>query len=486
VDEIERQFEFLQNPPSPVRLQRPCQPGDGIVLLSADQQADCLRGWQTLLDRRQLLKFVPASGAATRMFKDLVVDKSSEDLTCSDQLVDRLSDFAFRDALSASLKEIGLNLDSIRADRDGKVLVTRLLETGGLNYGAVPKGLVLFHRYPSGPRSALEEQIREGAEYLATPSGRARYHFTVTESHIEDFEEQIQHTRNSLELEKGVEIAVDLSTQSPATDTMALREDGNPLRHAEGRLLLRPAGHGALLKNLQELDADVILIKNIDNVAHERLHSLSVHWKRVLAGYFGEIQEQIFALLEELETQPVSKPLLERGEAFLADTLTLELPTDLDLRDFGLRKQYLIDRLDRPLRVCGMVRNEGEPGGGPFWLPDSTGGQSGQIVEAAQIDFTSPEQMTIWQSSTHFNPVDLVCGLRDRHGQPYRLADFVDSTTSFVADKSYDGQPIRALERPGLWNGSMAGWNTVFVEVPSETFTPVKAVFDLLRPEHQP
>ena len=258
------------------------------------------------------------------------------------------------------------------------------------------------------------------------------------------------------------------------------------VRRADDRILLRPAGHGALLRNLQSVDADIVFIKNIDNVAHQRLHPESVRWKRVLAGYFAEIQDQIFEVLSGLDQQPNAQETVETGLQLLRNSLAVEVPAEILDSDHQSRLQYVVERLDRPLRVCGMVKNEGEPGGGPFWLPESAGGSAGQIVEAAQIDHASPHQVEIWESSTHFNPVDLVCGLRDKHGLAYQLADFIDPTTSFVAQKSHAGQPIKALERPGLWNGSMARWNTAFVEVPLQTFTPVKTVFDLLRPEHQP
>lgn len=479
--EIERQLEIFLDPPPPVQLVRPCRSEDGITRLSGDRQAACVRGWQSLLRRGRLLKFVPASGAATRMFKDLSIDGSSASKfnASSDRLISRVSEFAFRDALDAVLNQAGLKLER-------ETLVTQLLGTDGLGYATAPKGLILFHRYPTGPRSAMEEHLREGASYLAMPPGCARYHFTVTDSHRQAFQRQLELARESVELDQGVSIAADFSTQRPATDTIAVDGDGVPVRNHDGRLLLRPAGHGALLVNLQDLDADVVIIKNVDNIAHERLHPLSAHWKKVLAGYFAEIQDQVFRLLEALETLQDHEDILDEAEAVLRATLAIELPDDLADRGSEARKRYLIERLDRPLRVCGMVRNEGEPGGGPFWLPDRDGGFSGQIVEAAQVDFGSPGQTAIWESSTHFNPVDLICGLRDRRGRPYRLSNFVDPTTSFVAEKSHEGRPIKALERPGLWNGSMAGWNTAFVEVPLETFTPVKTVFDLLRPEHQP
>jgi len=486
--EAQRQMDLLRQPPRPVQLVRPCRPADGIVRIPDDQQAGYVERWRSLARDHRLAKFVPASGAATRMFKDLTAPTApveSAHPAGARQLLESLPQFAFSEALQRSLKGDGLALESLVERHEVEPILRALLGSAGLDYGNAPKGLILFHGYPAGPRSALEDQLWEGCGYLTPSGGTCRFHFTVTGAHENAFQEQIVRYRDAIESRLDVTLEIGFSTQNPDTDTVAMDSDNHPVRRTDGRLLLRPAGHGALLKNLQAVDADLVFIKNIDNVAHQRLHPVSIHWKRVLAGHFAEIQEQIFAILSALDRQPNATEPVDQALQLLRDSLAVEVPAVILDSTPLKRRQYVLDRLDRPLRICGMVRNEGEPGGGPFWLPDNTGGATGQIVEVAQVDFTSPDQVAIWNSSTHFNPVDLICGLRNRHGQPYRLQDFIDPGTSFVAEKSHAGRPIKALERPGLWNGSMAHWNTAFVEVPLQTFTPVKTVFDLLRPEHQ-
>ncbi len=487
--EVQRQLDLFRHPPRPVQLVRPCLLGDGIARITEDQQARYVDRWQSLTRQRRLAKFVPASGAATRMFKDLTSPPAqiqSTDPPSAARWTESLQQFAFVADLRKALESSGVVLDDLVDLDDTKPVVEALLEPQGLGYGSAPKGLILFHRYPAGPRSALEEQLWEGCGYLTLDGGTGRFHFTVTGAHEEAFREQIERLREAIESQLNIALDVSFSTQSPDTDTVAVDTENQLVRRADDRILLRPAGHGALLRNLQSVDADIVFIKNIDNVAHQRLHPESVRWKRVLAGYFAEIQDQIFEVLSGLDQQPNAQETVETGLQLLRNSLAVEVPAEILDSDHESRLQYVVERLDRPLRVCGMVKNEGEPGGGPFWLPESAGGSAGQIVEAAQIDHASPHQVEIWESSTHFNPVDLVCGLRDKHGLAYQLADFIDPSTSFVAQKSHAGQPIKALERPGLWNGSMARWNTAFVEVPLQTFTPVKTVFDLLRPEHQP
>ena len=488
LDEIHRQLELFRSPPPPVRLVRPCRPGDGLVRLTTSQQDHYEQRWRSQVDRSRFAKFVPASGAATRMFKDLTVPPADAGATSSrgaQRLLESLQNFAFYEALDEALtRGAGLNLESLVAEGQSEPILRALLGPEGLDYATLPKGLILFHRYPTGSRTALEEQLWEGSEYLVNKGDTTRYHFTVTDSHEAEFRAQLARLLPSLESRLNLTLEIDFSNQSPATDTVAVDLEGQLVRHGDGRLLLRPAGHGALLTNLQSLDTDGVFIKNIDNVSHQRLHPVSSRWKRILAGYFAEIQDEIFELQESLETDPAAETV-DRALRLLQEKMAVVVPGEILESDGPQRVAYLLDRLDRPLRVCGMVENEGEPGGGPFWLEDPQGGLGGQIVESAQVDPRSEEQQTIWRASTHFNPVDLVCGLTDRNGRRYDLARYVDPATSFVAEKSHAGRAIRALERPGLWNGGMARWNTAFVEVPLQTFTPVKTVFDLLRPEHQ-
>ena len=487
--EVERQLSTLRNPPSPVRLLRPCVLGDGIHSLTDTDRDELCEDWRSLVRERSMAKFVPASGAATRMFKDLTVQAEGTEpagVNSVQRLVESLPRLAFFDALQSAIAATGTTFESVQDSQDFEAIVSTLLEPAGLGYDSAPKALIPFHRYPEGPRSALEEQLREGLGYLAGEHGTARFHFTVSPDHEAAFRRHAVELSRTIAQQKGLEPAVSFSTQSPATDTAAVDAEHRLVRRPDGTILLRPAGHGALLGNLQRVDADVVFIKNIDNVGHERLQPVTVQWKRTLAGLFVRIQSEIFELCAALDQPTVDRETIDRGLEILGRYLAVQPPAAILDGNDEIRANYLRDRLDRPLRVCGVVRNEGEPGGGPFWMPDGEGGATGQIVESAQIDKNSPEQVEIAQAATHFNPVDLVCGLRDRWGRPYELDNYVDPSTSFVAKKSFVDQVIRVLERPGLWNGSMAGWNTAFVEVPLDTFTPVKTVFDLLRPEHQP
>ena len=485
--EIGRQLDLFRQPPPPAEIHAPCRVGEGVIRIPEDQQPHYIERWLSFADRKSLAKFVPASGAATRMFRDLT---TIEDRQTLDQLRQGLAsaspNFAFRQELIDRLELDGDNLESSNDTKALHDAASYLLDRAGLGYRDLPKGLIPFHQYPSGARTALAEHLWEGTPYLAGTGSNCRFHFTVTADHEQSFRDHVETDRLPLKQELGVDIEVEFSNQSPATDTIAVDLANLPIRQDDGSLLLRPAGHGALLENLQLVDADVAILKNIDNVSHQRLHGLSIHWKQVLIGYFAELQEKTFTLLSNLEERPDSAQAVSEALDFLHSRFALRAPSRLAESDFETQRRFACRTLDRPTRVCGVVENIGEPGGGPFWVRDGDGGISGQIIEGAQVDTGSSTQTEIWNSSTHFNPVDLVCGLRDRRGKPYQLAEFVDPATAFVTEKSYQGRPLKALERPGLWNGSMARWNTAFVEVPLATFTPVKTVFDLLRPEHQP
>jgi len=358
-------------------------------------------------------------------------------------------------------------------------LLEVLLTPEGLDYGNLPKALIPFHRYESESRTALEEHLVEGRLYLREGKGPSRFHFTVAASRVGKFEQTITNLKERWD--GGIDVR--FSTQHPSTDTLAVDLEGTPFRRDDGRLLLRPGGHGALLRNLQELDGDIILIKNIDNVVREPLQLEVALWKRLLVGLTVSLEAQIAALLARLDE---GKPgAVQESLEFIREELgdhgaTAKEDLGEDALEAAVRR-----RLARPLRVCGVVLNEGEPGGGPFWALDSEGNASLQIVEAAEVDLDAPGQRQIWSAATHFNPVDLVLSSRDPSGTPYDLRRFTDESRVFVARKTHDGRPLLALERPGLWNGGMAGWNTVFVEVPAETFAPVKTVLDLLRPAHR-
>ncbi len=405
VAEVERQLALLRDPPAPPRLVRAATAGDGIVRLAKGEHADLLALADEAARAGRLTKFVPASGAASRMFAFL--------LDGGPESPEKRRFFESADAFAFS----------------GDLDFDRL--------AATPKGLLPFHMYPDGPRTAFEEHLREAAGTVRDASGLCRVHFTVSPEHRKAFEDRLAEVRPRVEHETGARFSVSFSEQSPATDTVAGAVDGGPFRRASGGLLFRPGGHGALLKNLGDVarsGGDLVLVKNVDNVVPDARRGPTLLWKRLLTG-----------LLVRLERS---------------------------------------SRRDRPIRVCGVVRNEGEPGGGPFWV-DGPGGPRLQIVESAQVDPHDPGQAAIFRAATHFNPVDLACSVRDGEGKPFDLPRFVDERAVFIAAKTHEGRPLKALERPGLWNGAMAFWETAFVEVPKETFAPVKTVLDLLRPEHR-
>jgi hypothetical protein len=486
--EARRQIELFRDPPPPARLVRPCTVGDGIVRLAQEEQDELMSAQGEAAAASRLSKFVPASGAASRMFKTLLAELARHpprdvdalaaaaggDASARDtlRLLDEMPRFAFADATL---------LDAARR-RDPRTALEHLLEPEGLGYGERPKGLIRFHAYGEETRTAFEEQLVEAAEQVRDADRRARAHFTVSPEHREGFSAVLDTRGRALEERFETRFMVAFSEQSRSTDTLAVDMDDEPFRLDDGRLLLRPGGHGALIENLQHLDADIVLVKNIDNVVPDDRKAPTHLYKKLLVGLYLKLEGRIHALIAALE-EGEDPRAVEEAQRFVET----ELRQDVDASGNAAEsRRALIAALDRPLRVAGVVPNQGEPGGGPFWVRDGQGRVSAQIVEGSQIDPDSEEQQSIRQRATHFNPVDLVCGLLDRRGRPFDLERYVDPRTAFIAKKSRDGRALKALERPGLWNGAMAYWNTVFVEVPIETFAPVKTVFDLLRPEHQP
>lgn len=475
----------------------PAVPGRGILVLDEAGCAEALAARDAF--EGSITKFVPASGAASRMFKDLFEarDVLREALRSGTEaelkpavvrLLDGLEHFPFYDP------------DRFPEDRntsEGRLAVLEriLTEDGGrgLAYGSKPKGQILFHRYdgttaapgqpdpvPAGVRTALEEHLVEAARYACGPDGTADLHVTVSPEHLADFEALVERVRPVYEARFGCRYRVSFSVQDPETDIVAADENNEPFRKADGSLLFRPGGHGALLQNLNRIDSEVVIIKNIDNVVREELLEETVRWKRILTGLLVRCREETFGYLRRLNRGEGGPAFLAEIRRFLAERYGVELP---DLVPEVL-SDVLRAKLDRPIRVCGMVRNEGEPGGGPFRVRDADGCTSLQILETAQLDLSDPRVREMQAASTHFNPVDLVCSLRRYDGSRFDLPRFVDPLTGFISEKSYEGRRLKAQELPGLWNGSMSQWNTVFVEVPLITFNPVKTVFDLLRPEH--
>jgi Domain of unknown function (DUF4301) len=499
-EEAARQVALFRNPPPFTRVLRPCRPGDGILSISVAQHTGLLAHFDAAARRGRIAKFVPASGAATRMFKDLLAyladpadPEGAEPSGPVRTFFDNLPRFAFYEDLAAALAADGIDLDEAVRTGDYRVVLSYLLETPGLGYAECPKGLLPFHRYPEGPRTPFEEHLVEAAAIARSDDGLCLLHFTVSPEHQEGFDRLLDRVRPELEERYDCRFEVSFSTQRHSTDTLAVDPQNQPFRQENGTLLFRPGGHGSLLDNLNELGSegwDIVLLKNIDNVVPDGRKPVVDLWKRLLGGCLLAVRERIFGHLDRLEALdgvqgPEAEAVLSEAGEFLEKELSRPLPESFTRTDAQARKRFLMDALERPLRVCGVVRNQGEPGGGPFWVESPSGGISPQIVETSQIDLRDPGQKAMLDASTHFNPVDVACGLRDRHGRPYDLHRFIDPATVFISEKSHEGRPLKALERPGLWNGAMAGWNTVFVEVPDATFAPVKTVLDLLRPEHQ-
>ncbi|HEX6851428.1 MAG TPA: DUF4301 family protein [Candidatus Polarisedimenticolaceae bacterium] len=481
VEEARRQLDLLRVPPPRRRLDRPATVGDGIVRIPEERTAELIQLAELAARQGRCLKMVPASGAASRMFASLLAARAARQCDVQDSrvLMERLHDFPFLEELRSELAFEGYDLDILHGAGNCLEILDAMLGPDGLALADRPKGLLAFHRYAGGARLAFEEHLVEAAAYARDADGIARVHFTVSPEHLDRFREAAEEARPGYERGLGVRLEIGFSVQSPSTDTIAATVDGEPFRDDAGRVLLRPAGHGALLENLNALEGDLVLLKNIDNVVPDRLKGPTVRWKRILCGFLVALQREVFLHTARLRDPAVEAWALDEAQAFAAERFAAAAPSGAD------RRAWLLDLLDRPLRVCGVVPNQGEPGGGPFWQRGEDGRVTLQIVETAEVDLDDPSQASIVAASTHFNPVDLACSVRDVEGRPYDLRRFVDARAVLVARKSFGGRELLALERPGLWNGAMAFWNTVFVEVPVETFAPVKTVFDLLRPEHR-
>jgi hypothetical protein len=462
----------------------------GIVSIDDDASVYYQDLWNKYLAaNKQILKFVPASGAASRMFKNLFEFLgASYEVPTTDfekKFFAEIDKFAFYSVLDAAcVKNEGVGIAALIAAGKYKAVVENLLKDKGLNYGNLPKGLLLFHSYAESPRTALEEHLVEGALYATNGEGKVTLHFTVSPEHIEPFKALVEERKAIYEKRYGVKYEITFSVQKASTDTIAAAMDNTPFRDAKGNLLFRPGGHGALIENLNELDADVIFIKNIDNVVPDRLKATTVKYKQIIGGVLISLQQKVFSYLQMLENGHYTHEQLLEMLYFLQTKLFVKNPDTKLLEDSELAL-YIKGKLNRPIRVCGMVKNVGEPGGGPFITQNADGTYSAQILESSQINMNDEASKAIFQSATHFNPVDLVCAVRDKNGKPFDLLKYVDPKTGFISFKSKDGKELKALELPGLWNGAMSDWNTVFVEVPIETFNPVKTVNDLLRPQHQ-
>ncbi len=479
---FEKGFPFL-------RLEAAASVEKGILIPDKYGQEEYLQAWDAYTQSdRKIVKFVPASGAASRMFKDLFeflgADYAIPQTKFEKTFFNEIEKFAFHDELNSACRNAtGRDISALLAGNEYKTIVHLLLDSAGLNYGALPKGLLKFHRYEDRSRTPLEEHLVEGALYTANKNGFVNVHFTVSPEHRPLFETLVAEKAEAYARKYGVQYNVSFSEQKPATDTIAADMDNKPFRD-NGELLFRPGGHGALIENLNDLDADVIFIKNIDNVVPDILKEDTVNYKKIIAGVLVTLQKKAFSYLNLLDSGKYTHEQILEILRFVRDNLFCRNP-EVNLLEDAELVMYLRRKLNRPMRVCGMVKNVGEPGGGPFLAYNSDGTISLQILESSQIDMSDPEKREMFEKGTHFNPVDLVCSVRDYKGNKFNLLEYVDKATGFISYKSKNGKELKALELPGLWNGAMSDWNTVFVEVPLSTFNPVKTVNDLLREEHQ-
>lgn len=482
LDEIKQGFPFL-------KIEAAASIGKGIMSPTENEMNKYLSMWDTYLTGcHKIVKFVPASGAASRMFKNLYsfldADYDKPTTEFEKEFFENIKKFAFKKELCNACKtNDGKCVTCLMDNGEYKKIVENLLEEKGLNYGHLPKGLLLFHSYEEGPRTPMEEHLVEAAMY-AQSKGQANVHFTVSHEHLELFKKKVAEKIDMYAEKFGVKYNISFSEQKANTDTIAANPDNTPFRNEDGSLLFRPGGHGALIENLNDIDADVIFIKNIDNIVPDRLKGETVKYKKLLAGILVDLQTRAFNYLKLLDTGNYTHAQLEEIIRFLQRDLCCRRNDIKELEDAEL-VIYLHNKLNRPMRVCGMVKNVGEPGGGPFLCYNQDGTISPQILESSQIDKSNEKYVQMFKEGTHFNPVDLVCATKDYKGNTFHLPDYVDRSTGFISSKSKNGRELKALELPGLWNGAMSDWNTVFVEVPIETFNPVKTVNDLLREQHQ-
>ncbi|MBR4678879.1 MAG: DUF4301 family protein [Bacteroidales bacterium] len=495
-EEIDRQLNFYKSGFPFLELVRPATAEDGIRCLSEEEITKYVQKYNADSEHIDIVKFVPASGAASRMFKDLFVFVSEYNNTPEQKqkfndlssparrFIDNIDRFAFYDNLQKIVYgKYGMSVKEMLQAHKPKELVESVILKDGLNYGSLPKGLIEFHRYKNTSRTPVEEHIAEGIQY-AKSGKNVKIHFTVSPEHLGFFTAFVDKARISFEEKYNCNLEISFSTQKAFTDTISVDDNNEIFRNEDGSPLFRPAGHGSLIENLNDINARLVFIKTIDNVVPDSRKEITIRYKEALAGYLLKTKENIADYIKLLENNPTTQQL-DEAYVFISKKLCTEFPESfLSLSDKE-KAEKLLAKLKRPLRVCGMVKNEGEPGGGPFWAKNQDGTTSLQIVESSQIDSNNPDSMEKVKKATHFNPVDLVCDLTDCEGNKYDLRKFTDPLTGFISHKSKNGRNLKSIERPGLWNGAMSDWNTVFVEVPIETFSPVKTILDLLREQHQ-
>ena len=497
IENVIQQFNFFKNGIPKINLDRPALLNDGVLPLSETNANEFANFFDDNKNNFKIKKFVPASGAASRMFKflsEFLMDFKFDEETIN-AYINRKKDknlnvflvakekFPFYTEVILKLKNSNLDYSSWNQDKKDFEFIKTLLSIKDFNFSNKPKGILPFHKYENHTATAIEEHLNE-CTFYANSKSKSFLHFTVSEEHLSDFKEIVKTVKEKIEEESGIKIKVGFSFQDESTDIIASKIDNEPLRDESENLIFRPGGHGALIENLNALDADIIFVKNIDNVIQNHIETIALY-KKALAGILLKNQNIIFDYLKLLENAAISDEKINEILSFLNIVFSISVSDDFEKYTKESKIDYLNNYLNRPIRVCGMVKNEGEPGGGPFWVFDKKGNSFLQIIEAAQIDIKDENQLKILQQSTHFNPVDLVCGTKDYKGNNFDLLKFIDKNTGFIVEKAKNGKPYKAYELPGLWNGAMAKWLTIFVEVPLITFNPVKTVNDLLKPAHQ-
>ncbi len=497
IENIQQQLQALREGIEKTVLLKPAKLEDGIVSISKEEALKYASLYTSILNTITPVNFVPASGAASRMFKflnEFLLDFQPQNERINGYINRKknidlmiflagIEKFPFYKAVKAHNKKIYLEYHNWSKSAKNYFFIKTLLNDPKFDFANKPKGILPFHKYKKHNATPIEEHLLECANY-SNSNESGHLHFTISKNHQPLFQEILDKIKQKVEKKTGVKITVDFSFQDQSTDSIAVSSDNIPLRDTNTNLIFRPGGHGALILNLNNLNGDLIFIKNIDNVIQNHSKEISLY-KKALAGILLNLQQKIFQFLKELEDNSFSVENRDTIVQFIKSKLFITLDDSFKTQELATQKSILFDLLNRPIRVCGMVKNEGEPGGGPFWVKDPNGAISLQIVEASQIDGRDPIQAKILSNASHFNPVDLVCGIKNYTGTKFDLREFVDPKSGFIVEKSNKGILMKNYELPGLWNGGMSKWTTIFVEVPLLTFNPVKTVNDLLNPTHQ-
>jgi hypothetical protein len=479
---VEKQLAMYRHGSNYLKLKRPCAVNDGILFFTTAQRKKLISFYEKESEKYKLMKFVPASGAASRMFAEwfsALGNGGFDSPALNQSFLLNLKKYPFYFLIRQDK-----SVFQFVEQKNIKSLLDYILSAGGLNYGWLPKALIPFHLYRRGEvHTALEEHLLEAAKYIRGEGDICHLHFTISQEHKKNVTEKLKNVKSQYEHLCLVKYKISCSVQSPSTNILAVDENNLPLRDAAGNLIIRPGGHGSLLANLQKLDADFIFIKNIDNIAPEKKLKNILPYKKMLGGLALNIQQEIFAILRQMENDEIDSRRIKEIKNYFS-RINFVFPRSMTRQSLNVQKQIIFSLLNRPLRVCAVVRNEGEPGGAPFWVEERDGNQTLQIVESGHVDKSSPKQMAIWSTAQYFNPVDMVCCTKNYRGEKFNLDSYVNPDAYLITRKNEKGHSLKALESPGLWNGGMAYWNTVFVELPLIVFNPVKTVNDLLRPEH--